>query len=141
MEETPAILGGSRVSDFQTQKLGLPAAPATGPRAVAARRRLQALARPLVPWFIAPNPVPSQPRWFIALRSVGGATALVSPLRGAVKRMKPNRCNFSATHCSKRRLDRTGDIWLKWHLGKWNQKLKPAVCPSSLILSHTHNMD
>ena len=25
----------------------------------------------------------------------------------------------------------------KWHLGKWNQRLKPAVCPSCLILSHT----
>ena len=23
-------------------------------------------------------------------------------------------------------------------LGKWNQELNPAVCPSSLILSHTH---
>ena len=26
----------------------------------------------------------------------------------------------------------------KWHLGKWNQRLKTAACPSSLILSHTH---
>ena len=25
-----------------------------------------------------------------------------------------------------------------WHLGKCNQRLKPAVCSSSLILSHTH---
>ena len=25
-----------------------------------------------------------------------------------------------------------------WHLSKWNQRLKPAVCPGSLILSHTH---
>ena len=25
----------------------------------------------------------------------------------------------------------------EWHLGKWNQRLKPAVCPGSLILSHT----
>ena len=26
----------------------------------------------------------------------------------------------------------------KWYLGKWNQRLEPAVCPSCLILSHTH---
>ena len=29
-------------------------------------------------------------------------------------------------------------INVAWHLGKWNQGLKAAVCPSSLILSHTH---
>ena len=28
-------------------------------------------------------------------------------------------------------------MFLKWHPGKWNQRLKPAVHPSSLTLSHT----
>ena len=27
----------------------------------------------------------------------------------------------------------------KWHPGKWNHRLKPAVCPSSLISSHARS--
>ena len=61
-------------------------------------------------------------RWWSVLKSPSDGLTGVSFLKGACrKHMAVAQINVP-----------------KWHLGKWNQRLKPAVCPSCLILSHSH---
>ena len=92
-----------------------------------------------------PQPFGKSPGYFAGLQKRDQTSARLGGLENPRPSVSARRPSRGWDEASWRLLVVSHHIWLwltkpvpKWNPGKWKHGPKPAVCPSCLILSHTH---